>query len=40
MGLRVDARVEHWGLDLAHHGETIREWDEEILPKKVVKKNL
>lgn len=38
MGLRVDARVEHWGLDLAHHGETIREWDEEILPKKAVKK--
>ncbi len=33
MGLRVDPRVEHWGLDLAHHGETIREWDEEILPK-------
>ena len=34
MGLRVDPRIEHWGLDLAHHGETIREWDEEVLPKK------
>ena len=35
MGLRVDPRVEYWGLDLAHHGETVREWDENTLPPKV-----
>lgn len=33
-GLRVDPRIEYWGLDLAHHGETIREWDDN-LPKKI-----
>lgn len=33
MGLRVDPRVEYWGLDLAHHGETIVEYMEG-LPKK------
>lgn len=27
IGLRVDKKVEIWGLDLAHHGETLREWD-------------
>jgi len=27
IGLRVDKKVEMWGLDLAHHGETLREWD-------------
>ncbi|MEM7651425.1 MAG: ammonium transporter [Pseudomonadota bacterium] len=32
MGLRVEPRVERWGLDLAHHGETIAEWDKS-LPK-------
>lgn len=26
MGLRVDPKVEYWGLDLAHHGETIVEY--------------
>ena len=31
-GLRVDPRVEYWGLDLAHHGETIAEYNEN-LPK-------
>ena len=34
MGLRVDPRVEYWGLDFAHHGETIVEY-EEALPKKI-----
>ncbi len=34
IGLRVEPRVEYWGLDLAHHGETIREWEDD-LPKKV-----
>ncbi|MDB2682839.1 ammonium transporter [Alphaproteobacteria bacterium] len=34
MGLRVEPRVEYWGLDLAHHGETIREWEED-LPKNI-----
>tara|TARA_Y100000031_G_scaffold40119_1_gene46166 strand:+ start:772930 stop:774426 length:1497 start_codon:yes stop_codon:yes gene_type:complete len=40
-GLRVEPRVEYWGLDLAHHGETIAEYNqnlpkdylEEIAPK-------
>ena len=32
MGLRVDPYVEYWGLDLAHHGETIAEY-EAGLPK-------
>lgn len=32
MGLRVEPRVEYWGLDLAHHGETIVEYMEG-LPK-------
>lgn len=31
-GLRVPAEVEYWGLDLAHHGETIAEYNEQ-LPK-------
>lgn len=31
MGLRVDPQVEKWGLDLAHHGETLRMWDNEVL---------
>ena len=34
MGLRVDPHVEYWGLDLAHHGETIVEYLEG-LPKKI-----
>jgi Amt family ammonium transporter len=34
MGLRVDPRVEYWGLDLAHHGETIVEYNA-ALPKKL-----
>lgn len=34
MGLRVDPYVEYWGLDLAHHGETIMEY-EAALPKKL-----
>lgn len=38
MGLRVEPRVERWGLDLAHHGETIREWNEEIEDKKPKRK--
>jgi Amt family ammonium transporter len=29
-GLRVDPRVEYWGLDLAHHGETIAEYNENL----------
>ena len=35
-GLRVDPRVEYWGLDLAHHGETIAEYNEQ-LPKEYLK---
>ena len=35
MGLRVDERVEFWGLDMAHHGETVAEWDTETLPEHV-----
>ncbi|MCB1784550.1 MAG: ammonium transporter [Alphaproteobacteria bacterium] len=31
-GLRVPAQVEYWGLDLAYHGETIVEYNEQ-LPK-------
>lgn len=34
MGLRVSPYVEYWGLDLAHHGETIVEY-EAHLPKKL-----
>ncbi|MCB1532059.1 MAG: ammonium transporter [Alphaproteobacteria bacterium] len=34
MGLRVSPYVEYWGLDLAHHGETIAEY-ETHLPKKL-----
>lgn len=34
MGLRVSPYVEYWGLDLAHHGETIAEY-EANLPKRV-----
>ncbi len=34
MGLRVDPYVEYWGLDLAHHGETIVEYTKG-LPKKL-----
>jgi len=29
-GLRVDPKVEYWGLDLAHHGETIAEYNENL----------
>ncbi|NQZ14184.1 MAG: ammonium transporter [Alphaproteobacteria bacterium] len=29
-GLRVDPQVEYWGLDLAHHGETISEYTENL----------
>ena len=29
-GLRVDPRVEYWGLDLAHHGETIAEYNQNL----------
>ena len=32
IGLRVDPQVEYWGLDVAHHGETIVEYLEG-LPK-------
>lgn len=34
MGIRVDPYVEYWGLDLAHHGESIHEF-EAHLPKKL-----
>lgn len=34
IGLRVSPYVEYWGLDLAHHGETIVEY-EAHLPKKI-----
>jgi len=34
IGLRVDPYVEYWGLDLAHHGESIHEF-EAHLPKKL-----
>lgn len=34
IGLRVSPYVEYWGLDLAHHGETINEY-EAHLPKKL-----
>jgi hypothetical protein len=37
MGLRVSPRVERWGLDLAHHGETIAEWDKELATGEVAK---
>jgi len=41
-GLRVDPRVEYWGLDLAHHGETIAEYNKnlpkEYLEQPVLKK--
>ncbi len=37
MGLRVDARVEYHGLDLALHGETINENAPRALPKKDIK---
>lgn len=35
IGLRVSPQVEYWGLDLAHHGETINEYNEN-LPKDYV----
>lgn len=36
-GLRVEPEVEFWGLDLAHHGETISEYKKQ-LPKKYLDK--
>lgn len=37
MGLRVDARVEYHGLDLALHGETINEFSKSLPSKKSMK---
>lgn len=37
MGLRVEPVVEYWGLDLAHHGETIAEYKDN-LPKHYLEK--
>ena len=37
MGLRVSPRVERWGLDLAHHGETMLEWDSNLPKDKAVR---
>ena len=39
MGLRVDPRVEYWGLDLAHHGETIVEYMEGLPKESPFKQN-
>ena len=37
IGLRVDPVIEYWGLDLAHHGETIAEYNAN-LPQDYLKK--
>lgn len=37
IGLRVDPVIEYWGLDLAHHGETIAEYNAN-LPKNYLEK--
>ncbi len=37
IGLRVNKRVEMWGLDLAHHGETLREWDDHLTKETALK---